>query len=46
MASTSDFRNGLIIKFKNDLFSIVEFNAKKSENRQSLRKYFQSRGKS
>ncbi len=25
MASTSDFRNGLIIKFKNDLFSIVEF---------------------
>jgi elongation factor P len=25
MASTSDFKNGLIIKFKNDLFSIVEF---------------------
>lgn len=25
MADTSDFRNGLIIKFKNDLFSIVEF---------------------
>ena len=25
MADTSDFRNGLIIKFKNDLYSIVEF---------------------
>jgi elongation factor P len=25
MASTADFRNGLIIKFKNDLYSIVEF---------------------
>jgi len=25
MADTSDFRNGLIIKFKNDLFSIVDF---------------------
>jgi len=25
MADTSDFRNGLIIKFKNDLFSIAEF---------------------
>ncbi len=25
MASTSDFRNGLIIKYKNDLYSIVEF---------------------
>lgn len=25
MAGTSDFRNGLIIKFKNDLYSIVEF---------------------
>lgn len=25
MADTSDFRNGLIIKFKNDLFTIVEF---------------------
>ncbi len=25
MADTSNFRNGLIIKFKNDLYSIVEF---------------------
>ena len=25
MADTSDFRNGLIIKFKNNLYSIVEF---------------------
>ena len=25
MADTSDFKNGLIIKFKNDLYSIVEF---------------------
>ncbi|NCS89926.1 MAG: elongation factor P [Ignavibacteria bacterium CG2_30_36_16] len=25
MADTSDFRNGLIIKYKNDLFTIVEF---------------------
>ena len=25
MADTSDFRNGLIIKFKNDLYGIVEF---------------------
>jgi elongation factor P len=25
MADTSDFRNGLIIKFKNDLFTITEF---------------------
>lgn len=25
MADTSDFRNGLIIKFKNDLFTIVSF---------------------
>ncbi len=25
MADTSDFRNGLIIKFKNDLYSIAEF---------------------
>jgi elongation factor P len=25
MSDTSDFRNGLIIKFKNDLYSIVEF---------------------
>lgn len=25
MADTSDFRNGLIIKFKNDLYSVVEF---------------------
>lgn len=25
MADTSDFRNGLIIKFKNDLYSIIEF---------------------
>jgi elongation factor P len=25
MADTSDFRNGLIIRFKNDLYSIVEF---------------------
>jgi len=25
MADTSDFRNGLIIKFKNDLYSIVDF---------------------
>ena len=25
MASTSDFRNGLILKFRNDLYSIVEF---------------------
>ncbi len=25
MADTSDFRNGLIIKFKHDLYSIVEF---------------------
>lgn len=25
MADTSDFRNGLIIKFKNELYSIVEF---------------------
>lgn len=25
MADTSDFRNGLIIRFKNDLFTIVEF---------------------
>jgi len=25
MADTSDFRNGLIIKYKNDLYSIVEF---------------------
>jgi elongation factor P len=25
MADTSDFRNGLIIKFKNDLFTIIEF---------------------
>ena len=25
MADTSDFRNGLIIKFKNDLYSMVEF---------------------
>jgi elongation factor P len=25
MADTSDFRNGLIIKFKNDLYAIVEF---------------------
>jgi elongation factor P len=25
MADTSDFRNGLIIKFKNDLYNIVEF---------------------
>lgn len=25
MADTSDFRNGLIIKFKNDLYSITEF---------------------
>ncbi len=25
MADTSDFRNGIIIKFKNDLYSIVEF---------------------
>ena len=25
MADTSDFRNGLIIKFRNDLYSIVEF---------------------
>ena len=25
MANTSDFRNGLIIKFKNELYSIVEF---------------------
>lgn len=25
MATTADFRNGLIIKFKNDLYSIVEF---------------------
>lgn len=25
MGDTSDFRNGLIIKFKNDLYSIVEF---------------------
>jgi elongation factor P len=25
MADTSDFRNGLIIKFKNDLYTIVEF---------------------
>ncbi len=25
MASTADFRNGLIIKFKNDLYSIAEF---------------------
>ena len=25
MADTSDFRNGLIMKFKNDLFTIIEF---------------------
>lgn len=25
MADTSDFRNGLIIKYKNDLFTIIEF---------------------
>jgi len=25
MADTSDFRNGLIIKFKNDLYSVVDF---------------------
>jgi len=25
MADTSDFRNGLIIKFKNELYTIVEF---------------------
>jgi elongation factor P len=25
MADTSDFRNGLILKFKNDLYSIIEF---------------------
>ena len=25
MADTSDFRTGLIIKFKNDLYSIVDF---------------------
>ncbi|HEY7751394.1 MAG TPA: elongation factor P [Ignavibacteriaceae bacterium] len=25
MADTSDFRNGLILKFKNDLYTIVEF---------------------
>ncbi len=25
MADTSDFRNGLIIRFKNDLYSIIEF---------------------
>ncbi|MCB0744063.1 MAG: elongation factor P [Ignavibacteriales bacterium] len=25
MADTSDFRNGLIIKFKNDLYTIIEF---------------------
>ena len=25
MADTSDFKNGLIIKFKNDLYSIIEF---------------------
>src|SRR4030042_5516775 len=25
MADTSDFRNGLIIRFKNDLYTIVEF---------------------
>jgi elongation factor P len=25
MADTSDFRNGLIIKFKNDLYTVVEF---------------------
>ena len=25
MADTSDFRNGLIIKFKNDLYNIVDF---------------------
>ena len=25
MADTSDFRNGLIIKYKNDLYTIVEF---------------------
>lgn len=25
MADTSDFRNGLIIRFKNDLYSLVEF---------------------
>jgi elongation factor P len=25
MANTSDFRNGLILKFKNDLYSIVDF---------------------
>ena len=25
MASTSDFRNGLVIKFNHDLYSIVEF---------------------
>lgn len=25
MADTSDFRNGLIIKFKNDLYAIIEF---------------------
>ena len=25
MADTSDFRNGLIINFKNNLYSIVEF---------------------
>lgn len=25
MADTSDFRNGLIIKFKNDLYTITEF---------------------
>ncbi len=25
MADTSDFRNGLIIKYKNDLYTIVEY---------------------
>ncbi len=25
MADTSDFRNGLIIKFKNDFYTIIEF---------------------
>ena len=25
MADTSDFRNGLIIKFKSDLYTVVEF---------------------
>jgi len=38
MASTADFRNGMVIEFNNDLYTIVQFQHVKTRKRSGFRK--------